>query len=153
MDPLLILVASIFVILLALLIVNWYYIRGHYFSHHNYTTIETQMAQNPCVHHKIQTENYVDIQDKEIQNTPQTDTKGMDPSKLATAVQCIQTDRVYYMTVPEQLDRISEQLTINQQDLTHCMEWVGECEQTTLAMANTVDQQTQQLQTHCDSIQ
>ena len=33
------------------------------------------------------------------------------------------------------------------------MEWVGECEQTTLAMANTIDQQTQQLQTHHDSIQ
>ena len=153
MDPLLILVTSIFLILLASLIVNWYYIRGHYFSHQNYTTIETQMAQNPCVHNKIQTENYLDIQDKEIQNTPQTDTIGMDPHKLATTEQCIQTDRVYYMTLPEQLDCISEQLTINRQDLTCCMEWVGECQQTTLAMANTVDQQTQQLQRYLDSTQ
>ena len=153
MDPLLILAASIFVILLVSLIVNWYYIRRHYFSHQNYTTIETQTAQNPCVHNEIQTENYLDIQDKEIQNIPQTDTIGMDPHKLATTEQCIQTDMVYDVTLPEQLDHISEQLTINRQDLTHCMELVGECEQTTLAMANAVDQQTQQLQTHHDSIQ
>ena len=57
------------------------------------------------------------------------------------------------MTLPEQLDHISEQLTTNRQDLTHCMEWVGECEQTTLAAANTIDQQTQLLQILCDSIQ
>ena len=72
---------------------------------------------------------------------------------MTTAEQCIQNDRVYYVTLPEQLDHISEQLTINRQDLTHCMEWVGECEQTTLAMVNTIDQQTQQLQTHHDTIQ
>ena len=72
---------------------------------------------------------------------------------MTTAEHCIQTDRVYYVTLPEQLDHISEQLTINRQDLTHCMEWVGECKQTTLAEANAIDQQTQQLQTHRDSIQ
>ena len=33
------------------------------------------------------------------------------------------------------------------------MEWVGECEQTTLAAANVIDQQTQLLQNLCDSIQ
>ena len=153
MDPLLILVASTFVILLASLIVNLYYICGHYFSHPDHTTTATQTAQNPCVHNEIQTENCSDIQDKQVQNTPQTETTGTDPQNLTTAEHCIQTDRVYYVTLPEQLDHISKQLTINQQDLTHCMEWVGECEQTTLAAANAIDQQTQQLQTHRDSIQ
>ena len=119
MDPLLILVASTFVILLALLIVNLYYIHGHYFSHQDHTTTATQTAQNNCVHNEIQTENFLDIQDKEVQNTPQTETTGMDPQNLTTAEQCIQTDRVYYVTLPEQLDHISKQLTINQQDLTH----------------------------------
>ena len=33
------------------------------------------------------------------------------------------------------------------------MEWVGECEQTTLAAANAIDQQTQLLQSLCNSIQ
>ena len=72
---------------------------------------------------------------------------------MTTAENCIQTDRVYYMTLPEQLDQISKQLTTNQQDLTHCMEWVGECEQTTLAVVNAIDQQTQLLQTFRNSIQ
>ena len=57
------------------------------------------------------------------------------------------------MTISEQLDCISEQLTTNQQDLTDCMEWVGECKQTTLAVANVIDQQAQLLQTLCDSVQ
>ena len=145
-------VASTFAILLASFIVNLYYIRGHYFLHPDHTTTATQMVQNPCVHNEIQTENCLDIQDKEVQNTPQTETIGMDPQNLTTAEHCIQMDRVYYVMLPEQLDRISEQLT-NRQDLTCCMEWVGECKQTTLAAANAIDQQTQQLQTHCDSIQ
>ena len=153
MDPLLILVASTFVILLVSLIVNLYYTCGHYFSHPDHTTTATQTAQNPCVHNEIQAENCLDIQDKQVQNTPQTETTGTDPQNLTTAEHCIQTDRVYYVTLPEQLDRISKQLTINRQDLTRCMEWVGECKQTALAEANAIDQQTQQLQTHRDSIQ
>ena len=108
MDPLLILVASIFAILLASLIVNLYYIRGHYFSHSDHTTTATQTVQNPCVHNEIQTENCSDIQDKEVQNTPQTETTGMDPQNLTTVENCIQMDRVYYMTLPEQLDHISK---------------------------------------------
>ena len=153
MDRLLILVASIFATLLALLIVNLYYIRGHYFSHSDHTTTATQTVQNPHVHNEIQTENCSDIQDKEVQNTLQTETTGTDPQNLTTAENCIQMDRVYYVTLPEQLDRISEQLTTNRQDLTRCMEWVGECEQTTLVVANVIDQQTQLLQTLRDSIQ
>ena len=82
MDPILILVASIFAILLASLIVNLYYICGHYFYHPDYTTTATQMFQNPHVHNKIQTENCSHVQDKEVQNTPQTETTGTDPQKL-----------------------------------------------------------------------
>ena len=46
---------------------------------------------------------------------------------------CVQMDKVYYVTLPEQLDQILEQLKTNCTDLTHCMEWVGECEQATLS--------------------
>ena len=73
MDPILILVASIFAILLVLLIVNLYYIHGHYFYHTDHTTTATQMFQNPRVHSEIQTENCSHAQDKEVQNTPQTE--------------------------------------------------------------------------------
>ena len=73
MDPLLILVASIFAILLVPLIVNLYYICEHYCSHSDHTTTATQTVQNPRVHNEIQTENCSDIQDKEVKNTPQTD--------------------------------------------------------------------------------
>ena len=152
MDPILIFIASIFAILLASLIVNLYYIRRHYFYHLDYTTTATQMFQNPCVHNEIQTENCFHAQDKEVQNTPQTETTGMDPQNSKKVENCIQMDKVYYVTLPEQLDHISKQLT-NQQDLTHCMEWIGECTQTTLAAARAIDQQTQLLQNLCDSIQ
>ena len=153
MDPILILVASNFAILLVSLIVNLYYIHGHYFYHTDHTTTATQMFQNPRVHSEIQTENCSHAQDKEVQNTQQTETTGMDPQNLKTAENCIQTDKVYYVTLPKQLDHISEQLTTNRQDLNRCMEWVGECKQTTLAAANVIDQQTQLLQNLRDSIQ
>ena len=46
MDPLLILVASIFVILLASVMVNFYYIRGHYLHHLEHVTRTTQTITN-----------------------------------------------------------------------------------------------------------
>ena len=153
MDPILILVASIFAILLALIIVNFYYICGHYFHHLDYTKTATQMFQNPRVHNEIQTENCSHTQDKEVQNMPQTETTGTDPQNSEKVENYIQTEKVYCVTLPEQLDHISEQLTTNRQDLTCCMEWVGECEQTTLAAAHVIDQQTQLLQSFRDSIQ
>ena len=151
MDPILILVASIFAILLASLIVNLYYICRHYFYHPDYTTTLTQMFQNPHVHNEIQTETCSHVQDKGVQNTRQTETTGTDPQNLKKLENCIQTDKVYYITLLEQLDHISKQLAIK--DLTRCMEWVGECEQTTLAAAHAIDQQTQLLQNLHDSIQ
>ena len=45
MDPLVILAASIFVILLASFIVNLYYIRRHYLHHMDYVTTTTQTAK------------------------------------------------------------------------------------------------------------
>ena len=105
------------------------------------------------VHNEIQTENCSHAQYKEVHNTPQTETTGMDPQNLKKVENCIQMDKVYYVTLPEQLDHISEQLTTNRQDLICCMEWVGECEQTTLAAAHAIDQQIQLLQNLHDSIQ
>ena len=55
-------------------------------------------------------------------------------------------DKVYYVSLPEQLDQILEQLKINCADLTHCMEWVGKCEKATLSVAQAVDQQLQVIQ-------
>ena len=42
MDPLVILAASIFIILLASFIVNFYYICGYYLHHMDYVTTTTQ---------------------------------------------------------------------------------------------------------------
>ena len=77
----------------------------------------------------------------------------MDPQNLKKVENCIQMDKVYYVTLLKQLDHISEQLTTNQKDLTHGMEWAGECEQTPLAAAHAIDQQAQLLQNLRDSIQ
>ena len=51
--------------------------------------------------------------------------------------------KVYYVTLLEQLDQISEQLKINHAVLTCCMEWVGNCEKATLSMVQAVNQQSQ----------
>ena len=74
MDPILILVASIFVILLASITVNLYYIRGHYLYHPDNTTVATQMIQNLPVNTEIQTDNHLNVQDK-----------GTDPPRLSYA--------------------------------------------------------------------
>ena len=153
MDPILLLVASIFAILLASITVNLYYICRHYLYHSDNTTVATQMIQNLPVNTEIQTENHLNIQDKEVQNIQQMKTTGTDPHNLEQVDTCIQMDKVYYVMLPKQLDCISEQLTTNRTDLTHCMEWVGACEQTTLNAACVVDQQTQLIQNIRESIQ
>ena len=58
----------------------------------------------------------------------------------------IQTDLVYYVTLPDQLQHISEQLETNHKDLNHCMEWIGECEKMMLVAMKAIDQQRQDLQ-------
>ena len=134
MDPLLILVASIFVILLVSVTVNFCYIRGHYLHQLECVTTTTQTIKNLSADTEIQTENQIllpDIHKKSTQNVPTTETIGIDnPVQINT---CVQMDKVYYVTLPEQLDQILEQLKTNCTDLTHCMEWVGECEQATLS--------------------
>ena len=149
MDPLLILAASIFTILLASVMVNFYYIRGHYLHHSEHITTTTQTINNWLADTETQTENQkllVDIHEKSTQNVPTTETIGTDTCNLVQVETCVQMDKVYYVMLPEQLDQILEQSKINRTDLTHCMEWVGECEQATLSAIRAVDQQSQLIQ-------
>ena len=68
----------------------------------------------------------MDIHKKSTQNVPLTKTVGIDTSNPVQVDNCVQMDKVYYVTLPEQLDQILEQLKINCADLAHCMEWVGD---------------------------
>ena len=156
MDPLVILATSIFVILLASIIVNFYYIRGHYLHHMDYITTTIQTTKKFSSDTEIQTENQkplVDIHDKTIQNVQITRTVAVGNSNPVQVEHCAQTDKVYYVSLPEQLDQILEQLKINCADLTHCMEWVGECEKATLSMAQAIDQQSQVICDICENTQ
>ena len=85
----------------------------------------------------------MDIHDKTIQNVQITRTLGVGNSNLVQVEHCVQMDKVYYVSLPEQLDQILEQLKINHADLTLCMEWVGECEKATLSAVQAIDQQSQ----------
>ena len=70
MDPLIILAASIFAILLESFIVNFYYIHGHYLHQTESVTITTQTVQNISTDTETQTFNQklsVDVHDKTIQ--------------------------------------------------------------------------------------
>ena len=137
MDPLLLLEASSLIILLASLIVNIHYIRGHYVHHSEHVATTTQTTNNLLL---------LDVHKKSTQNTPTTQLIAVDTCKPIRADTCVQTDKLYYVTLPEQLDQILEQLKINRPDLIHCMEWVGECEQATLTTTRAVNQQSQLIQ-------
>ena len=146
MDPLVILVASIFIILLASFIVNFYYICEHYSHHMNYTTSTTQTIRNFSIDVETQTNNQkppVDVHDQSIQNIQTMRTVGAGNSTPVQVEHCVQMDKVYYISLPEQLDQILTQLKTNHADLNHCMEWVGECEKATLTAAQAVDKQSQ----------
>ena len=156
MDPLIILVANIFVILLATVIVNFYYIRGHYLHQTDSVTITTQTVQNISTDTETQTDDQklsVDIHDKTIQTIQNAKTVGVGNSNLVQVEHCVQMDKVYYVTLPEQLDQISDQLKINCADLTHCMEWVSDCEKATLFVLQAVDQQSQLIRDICENTQ
>ena len=146
MDPLVILVASIFIILLASFIVNFYYIHGHYLHHMDYVTTTIQTAKNFSADAQTQTNNQklpVGVHDKSMQNVQTTRTVGAGNSNPVQVEHCVQMDKVYYVSLPEQLDQILEQLKINRADLNHCMEWAGKCEKATLTATQTVDKQSQ----------
>ena len=146
MDPLIILVTSIFVILLASVIVNFYYICGHYLHQMDSVTTTTQTVQNISIDTETQTDDQnlsVDVHDKTIQTVQITKTVGVGNCNPVQVEHCVQTDKVYYVTLPEQLDQISEQLKINHADLTSCMKWVGKCEKATLSTVQAVNQQSQ----------
>ena len=107
MDPLLILVASIFAILLASVIVNLYYICGHYLHHSEYTTVATQTIPFLPANSETQTENQrlsQDVHDKAVQNIHTTEMTGTNPDNLEQVDTCVQMDKVYYVMLPEQLD-------------------------------------------------
>ena len=146
MDPLVILVASIFIILLVSFIVNFYYICGHYSHNTDYTTSTTQTAKKNLTDTETQTNNQkppVGINDQSIQNVQTMKTVGAGNSTPVQVEHCIQTDKVYYVSLPEQLDQILEQLKTNCTEQNHCMEWVGKCAKATLAAAQVVNKQSQ----------
>ena len=145
MDPLVILVASIFIILLTSLTVNFYYI-CRYYSHHTNSTSSTQTARNFSTDAETQINNQkppVGVHDQSIQNVQTMRTVGAGNSTPVQVERYIQMDKVYYISLPEQLDQILAQLKTNRTDLNHCMEWVGECEKATLTAAQAVDKQSQ----------
>ena len=130
MDPLIILATSIFIILLASFIVNFYYICRHYLHHTDYVTNTTQTDKNFSTDTETQTNNQkllVDVHNKAIQSIQIMRTVGVGNNNPVQVEHCVQMEKVYYVSLPEQLDQILEQLKINCTDLNHCMEWVGEC--------------------------
>ena len=52
----------------------------------------------------------------------------------------VQTGLVYYVTLPDQLQGILNQLDTNRKDLICCMEWIGECEKTTVVATKVIEQ-------------
>ena len=146
MDPLIILATSIFIILLASFIVNFYYICRHYLHHTDYVTNTTQTDKNFSTDTETQTNNQkllVDVHNKAIQSIQIMRTVGVGNNNPVQVEHCVQTEKVYYVSLPEQLDQILEQLKINCTDLNHCMEWVGECEKATLTAKQAVEKQSQ----------
>ena len=64
----------------------------------------------------------MDVYNKAIQSVQITRTVGVGNKNPVQVEHCVQTDKVYYVSLPEQLDQILEQLKINCTDLNHCME-------------------------------
>ena len=107
----------------------------------DYITTTTQTTKKFSSDTEIQTENQkplVDIPDKTIQNVQITRTVAVGNSNPVQVEHFAQMDKVYYVSLPEQLDQILEQLKLN-----HCMEWVGECKKATLSAVQAIDQQSQ----------
>ena len=120
MDPLMILLASIFMILLASFIVNFYYICGHYLHYTDYTTSATQTVKIFSTDAETQTNDQkplVDVHDQAVQNIQTMRTVGAGSSTPVQVEHCVQMDKVYYVSLLEQLDQILEQLKTNHADL------------------------------------
>ena len=101
--------------------VNFYYIRGHYLHQLECVTTTIQTIKNLSADTKIQTENQIlllDVHKKSTQNVPTTETIGIDTCNPEQIDTCVQMDKVYDVTLPEQLDQILEQLKTNHTDLT-----------------------------------
>ena len=101
MDPLIILAASIFVILLASFIVNFYYIHGYYLRQMDSITTTTQTVQNISTDTETQTDNQklsADIHNKTIQNVQITKTVGVGNSNPVQVEHCVQMDKVLCYT-------------------------------------------------------
>ena len=113
-------------VLLASVIVNIYYACRHY----NCTTDAAATQTNDML-----------TNNREAQVSPVTKSMKSNTDDIPKSESTVQTDLVYYVTLPEQLDKISEQLNTNRQDLTRCMQWIGECEQATLVTTQAVEQQ------------
>ena len=84
--------------------------------------------------------------DEETQVSPSRSTAETNTAITTYTDTQLQTDLVYYVTLPDQLSHISEQLESNRKDLNLSIEWIGECEKMTLVATKAIDQQRQDLQ-------
>ena len=133
MDPLTITLFSTLIILAASIIVNIFYVLD---KNRNITRVATTQAikeTSPVSHEEMQVSPAQSMAETNTVQTTNTDIQ-------------VQTDLVYYVMLPNQLQGISNQLETNHKDLTHCMEWIGECEKTTLVATKAIEQQCQDLQ-------
>ena len=74
----------------------------------DYVTTTTQTVKNLSADTETQTENQklsVDIHKKSIQNVQITRMVGVGNRNLVQVDHCVQTDKVYYVSLPEQLDQ------------------------------------------------
>ena len=147
MDPLTITLFSTLVVLAALIIVNIFYVVD---INKNKKKVATMQTEKFLVT-DIDTQTVKDAlpvsqSDEETQVSPFTSTAETNTATTTYTDTQIQTDLLYYVTLPDQLHHISEQLETNRKDLNHCMEWIGECEKTTLVATKAIEQQQQDLQ-------
>ena len=144
MDPLTLTILSSLAILVTSFIVNIYYVQGHHLRQTE--AAATQTNELLLMQTGIQTEECktsTNMHEETTQFSPSTETIGLNTNHITQADSNVQADKVYYVTLPEQLDQISDQLQVNRMDLMRCMEWIGECEQAVLATTKIVEQQNQ----------
>ena len=147
MDPLTITLFSYVVVLAASIIVNIFYVVNA--NKNKKTVATTQTEKNFVTDSDTQTLKEVlpaFQSDEEIQASPSQSTIETNTVTTTYTDNQIQMDLVYYVTLPDQLHHILEQLETNRKDLNHCMEWIGECEKTTLVATKAIEQQRQDLQ-------
>ena len=147
MDPLTIVVASICMILLASIIVNFYFVYLHTdFSVITFTVV-TQTNDTYTVEAEIQTQKNTEDNHQEcstqtilpIKNTA----TGTDYRVYQDLV--VQATQPDYISLPEQLDEIIKHSHVTRQDIMRCIRWIIECKKTITVNSQAIINHTQQL--------